>query len=144
MLYELFSRNTKKLTPDSVSVRTRIILRFSVSEVLFEHCSESNRKMLYELPPSTSRDAAPHLLEPAWDDPEPQKTNKLDRKMPQAESRPRPLPELSGHRSGALGFPWPPGTSRDAARNLLDTKRPDGQNHQNHQKVEYQDERRLR
>ena len=36
---------------------------------------------------------------------QPQKTNKLDRKMPQAESRPRPLPELSGPRSEALDFP---------------------------------------
>ena len=31
-----------------------------------------------------------------------------------------PLPELSGHPSGALGFPSPPGTSRDAARHLLE------------------------
>ena len=37
--------------------------------------------------------------------PDTQKTTTLDRKMPQAESRPRPLLELSGHHSGALGFP---------------------------------------
>ena len=34
-----------------------------------------------------------------------QKTTTLDRKMPQAFSRPRRLLELSGHHSGALGFP---------------------------------------
>ena len=30
------------------------------------------------------------------------------------------LPELSGHRSGALGFPCPPETSFDAAGHLLE------------------------
>ena len=40
---------------------------------------------------------------------------KLDRKMPQAESRPRLLPGLSGHRSGLVSFPHvlgPPGKQR--------------------------------
>ena len=68
--------------------------------------------MLYKLsgalgfpsPPETSKDAARRPLEAPQDSPETQKTTKLDRKMPQAESRPRPLPELSGHRSGAVSW----------------------------------------
>jgi hypothetical protein len=69
--------------------------------------------------------------------PETQKTTKLDRKMPPAESHPRPLPELSGHRSGAVGFPPRPGTSREAAGNFLDTKSRNYENHENHQKWGY-------
>ena len=40
--------------------------------------------------------------------------------MPQAGSRPRPLPQLSGHRSGAMGSPSPLETSLNAARHLLE------------------------
>ena len=43
----------------------------------------------------------------------------LDRKVPQAEIRRKPLPELSGHRSGALGFPLLPWTSLETAGHLL-------------------------
>ena len=52
--------------------------------------------------------------DPPGDAPEAQNPTRLDSKMPQSGNHPRPLPELSGHRAGALGFPSPPGTSRNA------------------------------
>ena len=63
----------------------------------------------------------------SWDVPGAQKTTKLDRTMLQAGSRPRPLPELSGHFLelwASLDLLRPPWTQLDTSKSHQDTKGP--------------------